>query len=115
MANCAASIDAHAKYGLPLLTLPVPLRLPLLSFVLSTPRQYEAECPTLGKRLIAPVSNVIVWAKIGPMPWTVSSCSEDGVWLRRVWTVCSSVLIWCGRQSNTTRLLVTASTWGSSA
>jgi hypothetical protein len=45
---------------LPFLTLPVPVRLPLLIFVLSTQRQYEAEFPTVGKRLIAPVSSVIV-------------------------------------------------------
>src|SRR5215468_1472388 len=114
MANCAASIYAHAKYGLPFLTLPVPLRLPLLIFVLSTQRQYEAEFPTVGKRLIAPVSSVIVWAKIVPIPCTVSNCSYDGVCCRRLWTVFSSVLICCCRQSNTTRLLVTASTWVSS-
>src|SRR4030095_731137 len=115
MANCAASIDAHAKYGLPFLTLPVPLRLPLLILVLSTQRQYEAELPTVGKRLIAPVSSVIVWANIVPMPSTVSNCSYAGVWCTRVWTVFSHVLICCLRQSKTARRLVTASTWGSSA
>src|SRR5262245_64466600 len=67
------------KYGLPFLTLPVPLRLPLLLFVLSTQRQYDAECPTLGKRWIAPVSSVSVWANIVPIPGTVSNCSYVGV------------------------------------
>ena len=31
--------------------------------------------PHGGKRLTAPVSNVMVWAKIVPIPWTVSNCS----------------------------------------
>jgi len=75
MAHGAAALDAQAKDGGPFLTLPVPVRLPWLLFVLSTQRQYEAECPTLGKRLIAPVASVMVGAKIVPMPWTVSHCS----------------------------------------
>jgi hypothetical protein len=46
------------------LTLPWPLRLPLLIFVLSTQRQYEAELPTAGKRRTSPVSSVIVCGRL---------------------------------------------------
>jgi hypothetical protein len=38
----AASTNAQAKYLLPFLVLPLPLRLPLLIFLLPTHRQYEA-------------------------------------------------------------------------
>jgi len=90
------------------------VRLPLLIWFLSTQRQDEASFPTLGKRRIAPLARVIVGAKIVPRPATVSNGSYDGVWGNRFWTVCSRVLLWCLRQSKTARLLVTASTWGSS-
>ena len=42
IAKLAASTNAQAKYLLPFLVLPLPLRLPLQIFLLPTHRQYEA-------------------------------------------------------------------------
>ena len=44
------------KYVFPFLVL--PFRFPLLSLVLLTHRQYDANCPTVGNRRISPVSNM---------------------------------------------------------
>jgi hypothetical protein len=111
LAHCAASLEAHARDGWPLLTWPWPVRFPWLLFVLLTQRPDEAAWPPVGKRPLAPVSSPIVWAQIVPMPSPVQRCSEAGVGFRAVVTAFASVLIWWLRQSRSARLLVTASPW----
>jgi len=54
------------------LRLPLPLLLPSDSRWVDTQRQYEAKLPTYAKRRMSPTSNMIVMARIVPMPGSVS-------------------------------------------
>ena len=111
----APRLDAHAQDGWPFCPWPGPWRLPWLRVGLSTPRPDDAECPTRGKRLSAPVASALVGAKRGPRPGTVSHCSSDGGWGRRFGTGCASLWRWGRRPSKPLRRLGTASPWGASA